>query len=372
MGNPVKVLFAINRLNVGGAESMVLEQIAALDRGKFDPYLLQLYRSNPTNCDAKVTLPPERRILLGGTGPWSLRLFAELARCLRREKFDAVITNLFDANLLVRAAAILSRVPVILSYEHNVYANKRRWQIIVDRILARWTYRVLVGSRQVLDFTSKQERLPESKFKVVYNSAKLAFGQVRRRRDETLAKLGLDPTATYVATAGRLIEQKGHVYLIDALAMLPPESNVEVAIFGQGVLQQQLLEHAAERGVAKRVHLLGVAPMADVLAISDIFAFPSLWEGLSIALINAMDAGCPIVATRVSGTEEAVVDGESGLLVPPGDATALRDALALVLHDPQLAARLGSAAHGRASLFSIENNVKTIEQTILDGLSRRP
>src|SRR3989338_5041574 len=164
-----KVFFAINNLGMGGAENMLIEQVRYLDKSKFEPFVGTLFRNPEKNVldkllnDVELTTFDFRSI-------FSLVALYKVWSDLRRGKFDAIITNLFDTNLLARVGAILARVPIILSYEHNVLENKKKWQIIVDRFLARFTKKILVGSNEVLEFTSKQERLPRDKFQLNFNS----------------------------------------------------------------------------------------------------------------------------------------------------------------------------------------------------------
>ena len=359
-----KVLFAINRLGVGGAEAMLIEQVEALSGMGFALEILTIYENPKENFVAKIPSDiPYRELRFSGFtdfGSWQ-----QLFTLLRAQRYDAVITNLFDTNVIVRLAAILTGVPVILSYEHNVYAEKKRWQMFVDRILAKGTTKILVGSKQVLAFTATQERIPREKFVVNYNAAKLAFGTAGALRDATLKTMGFDPGCTYVTTAGRLIEQKGHTYLIDAAAaVVSKHPDVRFLIFGEGGLHEELARQIAERHLEHAVFLMGVAPMRDIVAATDIFAFPSLWEGFSIALINMMDAGRPIVATRVSGTEEALTTEVSAILVEPKDTIGLAEGLCDLIEHPEKAHGLAKAAQQCSLDFSIEANAKVIADLI--------
>ncbi len=355
-----KVLFAINRLGVGGAEAMLLEQVEALGAKGFLPEILTIQENPKENFVVQIPSGvPYHQFHFSGFldfGSWW-----QLYALMLREHYDAVITNLFDTNVIVRCAAILAGVPIILSYEHNVYAEKARWQILVDRVLAKGTTRIIVGSKRVLEFTTAQEHIPREKFVVNYNAAKLALGDAHTRRDATLKTIDLDPSLTYVTTAGRLIEQKGHTYLIDAAAtVVKSHPNVRFLIFGEGALKGELTDKISNLGLEKVVFLMGVHPMRDIAAVTDIFAFPSLWEGFSIALINMMDADRPIVATGVAGTEEALVNGESGIVVPIQDSAALSDGINDLLDHPSKAAQLAQGAKAASTRFSIEENARVL------------
>jgi glycosyltransferase involved in cell wall biosynthesis len=163
--------------------------------------------------------------------------------------------------------------------------------------------------------------------------------------------LGLADRDVLIVAVGNLYPVKGHRYLIEALSLLRdrhPEAHV--ALVGRGELFEPLTALARERGVADRVHLLGFRPdIGSVLAAADIFAMPSLSEGLPLALLEAMRAGLPIVASGVGGIPGALADGDAGLIVPPGDAGALADALARLVTQPGFAATLAARAEAHAA-----------------------
>ncbi len=366
-GSRYKVLFAINNFGIGGAEMLMLEQAKAINRTQFEPCLLSLY-TNPKNNLLKDIPSNIQHHQCNFSGLLDIRSWLKLIRFMRRERYDAVITNLFDTNVVVRTASVLCRVPIIMCYEHNVYREKRRWQILVDKLLARWTATIFVVSKQVRDFTIEQERIPAEKFVINHNAAKLIFGDVTKDRNKILHDLDLDPECVYITTAGRLVEQKGHIYLIEAASRLVPKyPMIRFLIFGEGALRNVLQKKIEEYGLTEAIRLMGIGTPRDIAAVSDIFAFPSLWEGLSIALINTMDAGRPIVATNVSGTEELINDGENGLLVEPKDVSGLVASIEDLIAHPDKAATLGRSAQQRATLFSIEKNIEVIEQAIMSA-----
>ena len=363
-----KVFFAINNLGMGGAENMLIEQVRYLDKSKFEPFVGTLLRNPEKNVldkllnDVELTTFDFRSI-------FSLVALYKVWSYLRRGKFDAIITNLFDTNLLARVGAILARVPIILSYEHNVLENKKKWQIIVDRFLARFTKKILVGSNEVLEFTSKQERLPRDKFQLNFNSVPLRLGEIKKKRDEFLRKHDLPIDLIHIVTVGSFTEQKEHKYLVDAVHEMKSKGQrgFKVLIYGKGQLKDELLKQIHNLNLEGEIKLMGIGPIEEIMAMSDIFTLPSLWEGLSIALLNAMDAGCPIVATRVSGTNEALENEVSALLVESGKSSELGSALERLLDDGALRQRLAKEAKRGVERFSIEKNVKVIEDLIISG-----
>ena len=361
-----KILFAINNLGIGGAESMLLEQLRAIDRDVFQPVLITLLPNPKINLVNKVS-PDILYAPFNFLGLFDIFSWLKLWKFFRKEKFDTVVTYLFVTNLIVRMAAIVSGVRVILSNECSVYKDKHGWQILADKILAHFTQRIFVGSTEVLEFTAKQEHLARDKFCLNYNSIPLKLSKVKKNRKEILAEFNLPQDNFYIVTAGRLITQKGHEHLIGAADIIRKSgiSNFKILIFGQGVLEENLKKEIISLGLEAYVKMMGISTMEKILAISDIFVLPSLWEGLSIALLQAMDSGSPIVATDVSGSREAIVDGSSGLLVEPGNPEKLAAALIGLINNERTRSKLAVGAAERVKMFSIEENVKRIEEEVL-------
>jgi glycosyltransferase involved in cell wall biosynthesis len=178
------------------------------------------------------------------------------------------------------------------------------------------------------------------------------FGATAPARAALRAAWGAGDADVVVIVVGVLEARKGHAALIDAAARLGNRLPLRLVFCGAGSLDDALRRHAAARGVA--VTFLGFRDdVAGCLAAADVAALPSLQEGLGVAALEAMAAGRPVVASRVGGLADVVVDGETGRLVPPGDAPALAAALAELARDPELRANMGRAGTARvAARFS--------------------
>jgi glycosyltransferase involved in cell wall biosynthesis len=173
------------------------------------------------------------------------------------------------------------------------------------------------------------------------------FAGATTRRPTARARLGLGDDAWVVAIVGALEERKGHDVLLDALATLP-DPRLLLLIAGDGSRRDALAARVAALDLGTRVRLLGrVDDVAEVLAAADVVAMPSRQEGLGVAALEAMAAGLPVIASRVGGLPEAVVDGATGLLVPAGDVGALAAALARLAADPGRARAFGAAGATR-------------------------
>ncbi len=158
---------------------------------------------------------------------------------------------------------------------------------------------------------------------------------------------GISDAQWLAVVVGALEERKGHAVLLDALASLR-DPRLRVLCAGDGSLRDALPAHAAALGLGDTVRFLGaVDDVAELLAAADAFLMPSHHEGLGVAALEAMAAGLPVVASRVGGLPEAVIDGETGLLVPPGEAAALAHAIARLVADPAQARAFGAAGRAR-------------------------
>ena len=177
-----------------------------------------------------------------------------------------------------------------------------------------------------------------------------------------------------VGVIGSLYPVKGHTYLLQAIpAILKKHGNTIFFFAGRGQLEGELKRQARDLGIEDHVRILGFrSDVANLLGIVDLFALPSLSEGLSVAILEAMVARKPVVASHVGGNPELVVDGETGYLVPPMDPPALSARIVELLGDQRLRARLGEAGRRRVmELFSLSAMVEQYEQLYAECMDKR-
>jgi glycosyltransferase involved in cell wall biosynthesis len=243
-------------------------------------------------------------------------------------------------------AAREAGVPVVIRTEHLPYlitkpherAGHRRLMQRVDRLIC-------VSEHARVTFV--KSGVPPEQLRVVRNG--IHPRPARADRDGVRARLGLPSEAQLVLAVGRLTEQKGHRYLVEAAPrVIEQEPRAHLLVVGQGELADELRELVRVLGLEGSVHLVGQRPdVPELLAASDLFVLPSLFEGLPLVALEAMAAGRPVVGTRGCGTAEAVADGVTGRLVPPRDSAALATAILEALEQPGLAARWGVAGRMR-------------------------
>jgi glycosyltransferase involved in cell wall biosynthesis len=373
----MKALLVCQNLNVGGAEELVLGASTELPSVGVQTGVVALSRRGPVADEIAAAGIPVH-VVAGQPGPRDPAAFMRLVRLLQREQPDVVHTFLIVASIYGRLAAFAAGVPVVLAAEQNVYTRKPRRHALLERALATRTYRVVACCQAVGRFYQRQVGLPPSKVAVVYNAVR--FGRRPLPTDTETARfaLKLPPEAFVLGTLGRLTEQKDQRTLLEAVASLARDvRDVVLFLAGDGPLRPELESQAARFGLADRVRFLGVRrDRATLYAAMDAFVLPSRWEGLSLALVEAMGAGRAVVATDVGGNPEVVADGRTGLLVPANDAAALTDAIVRLARDRPLRDSLGQAAAAEARVrFSIEQHAAQLAALYRQGLAehvRRP
>jgi glycosyltransferase involved in cell wall biosynthesis len=290
-----------------------------------------------------------------------------LARLLRRERIDLLHTHAAIAsNVLSRIAARLAGVPLVshLHIENYLPAGRLRPAALraLDNATARLAARIVAVSRDTRRALLAQG-YPAPLMEVVPNGIHLVGHYGNGSGRTALAELGVPDGVPVVGEVARLCDVKGQRDLIAALTRLP---DVRAVFVGEdletgGAYRHRLEREAEVLGVRDRVVFAGYRPSAPILAELDLFVLPSWIEGMPVTVLEAMAHGKPVVATPVGGTAEVVVDGETGLLVPPRDPERLAEAIARVLADREYARHLGEAGRARvAERFSADAMARRI------------
>ena len=293
----------------------------------------------------------------------TLKGCVQLYRLLRSESVQLLQTYDFYANAIGTVVGRLARIQVIVMSQRVVYVG--RWRFWVDRIVSRWVDKVTTVSASVREFCITMEGMEPTHVVVIRNGIDLPQAMSIRDRTEIRRELGIDDDTFIVGTVGRLSRQKGHSILIRAapqvLSIVP---NVKFVIVGQGPDSDKLRALIEQLGLGRSFILSGHVPdVGSLLTAMDLYVHPSLWEGMPNAVLEAMAFSKPIIATNVDGTIELLVDGESGMLIPPGDAQSLASAIIRLLTHKEESAKLAGAAHERvASQFSLDSTMAATAQ----------
>jgi len=363
---------------LGGTERQVMNLASGLDPERFDLHM---------GCNGRVGELLEEATALGipvseypieslyNFGSMQARL--RLARYLRERSIEMVHSYGFYSNLFAIPAARLAGVPVVVASIRDCGETLTAMQKRVQKIFCRTADCILANAEGVRRWLVR-EGYPARKIQVIRNGIVGAIPVARADRGWLRQELGLAPNARLIAVCSRLNPMKGLEYFLDAAAMVAIlQPDVRFLIVGgnghrtDGTYQGELERYAASRGLENRVIFTGFrTDVARMLPEIDISVLPSLSEGLSNSLLEAMAAGVPVIATKVGGTPELVEDGATGLLVPPRDSAALGQAMTLLLDHPETARRIGEAGRGDVtSRFSIDKMVHDTQSLYVKLLS---
>jgi len=361
-----------------GAEKVVVDELNALDRGRFAPALV-CTEANEGAFRQRLKEDVRLVSIRSGKRGWARDpgLAVRVWRALRAVSPRILCCHnnaAWNLGTLLRSA--VGRPGLVITEHINLTglagqsggsgrsARMGAYLSVMHRLWQRKT-RFIAVSPSVRRYFEVVYGLPEERIDVLENGIPIddypyAFRASPRLRDE----LEIDGSVPLLVVVGRLETQKGHIYLNEALASLKEEWPALHAVYlGEGPLRGTIAADLEAKGMGSVVHLLGFRDdLKEILAAADVFVLPSLWEGLPIAVLEALSTGLPVVATAVDGTPRIITDGVDGLLVPPSDPEALAAAIHKLLRDPERARALGE--RGRRTVqerFDVHRRVARLE-----------
>jgi glycosyltransferase involved in cell wall biosynthesis len=374
----VRVAFCIDNMGIGGTELNALRTAERLDRSRFDVSVVCLQEQGPLLARYRKQGIPVLTLPLGRLhGITALRQGARLARYLATRQVDIVHSHDVYNNIFATAWARVARTPVVI-------ASRRWWDDVPRpglRVVNRYAYRfadcVIANSRTVGDLLVTDDGVHSERVAVVSNFVdEPAFAPLAHAGSNPgalLGALGVPPGSLVVGCIAGLRPIKDHESLITAIASLRPRwPALHLVLVGDGEARPSLERRTRELGLTDVVHFAGVRPNEPNLHhLFDISVLCSLSEAFPNSIVEAMAAGKPVVATRVGGIVDAVVDGQTGLLVAPRQPAALAGAIERLLIDPALRRHWGDAAarHARAQFHA--NHVLPSLESLYDRLLAR-
>ncbi|MDP2834897.1 MAG: glycosyltransferase [Pseudomonadota bacterium] len=371
--NKIRLLHLITRLPIGGAERLLLGILRNLDGGQFESVVCCIQDRGELADEAEALGIPVISLGLMNHGGHDRQVVPALRRLMREQRIDLVHSHLYHANLYGRLAARREGIPAIASV-HNTYKKRKWYRHLINRWLAGKTFVVTAGSEDVERDLLEVDHLPKAKVVRLPNSIDLARVETTLSVAEAKQRFGFAATDLVIGSVGRVEEQKGQVFLLEAFAKLrrrPDGDKLKLLLVGDGRLLPQIKESAERLGIAEACRFPGnIARLAEVYRAIDLFAMPSLWEGLSLAMLEAMASGLPVVATEVGGARDVLGDNRYGLLVPPHDADALAAALGKLLDDPRAAAELAATGknrvHANYSVTTLTNQLAELYRAAVE------
>jgi len=364
------VLHVITKLPVGGVENMLSKIVKGYDKERFRASVCCIKEGGAIADELRSTgYSLEILNRMKGHG-FDWRAVIALSTLIKREHIHILRTHQFHANLYGRIAGILAGVPVMVPSFHNLYVSPHQPKLhrrILNYFLSFFSDALIAVSQSVASDIARFDRVNPKKIRVIHNGIVREAFEIGHSSQEARRMFGLPNHSMIIGAVGRMTEQKGHRYLIEAASTF---KECMVVIAGDGQQIQELKDLAA-RCKTTCIFLGRLEPPQIPLFLKalDIFCFPSLWEGFPSALAEAMAAGLPIVASDIPPHREVM--GDSGILVPARNIGKFSEALRGLVENPSLRSRLSEKASERSRLFSIENTVKAHEDLFEELLRKK-
>jgi glycosyltransferase involved in cell wall biosynthesis len=367
MHSKIKIVYIITSTSVGGAEKILYYTVTGLDLTKYTVSVCSLKEKK--EIAEKIEKSGVSVHCLGmnneeGVIGWlsSVKTLFFLFFYLKRMRPTIVHSFLFRANILARIAGYLAGVPVIIS-SIRVMGGEKRYYHFLERVTSFMVDHYVTVSESIKDYILHTTKKPAENVSVIYNGIDL------KRENNVQAHnikeyFNLEDKDRLLVTVGRLNIQKGHCYLFQAISkVLKKISNLKLLVVGEGEEEKKLKNLVELLDLTGSIVFTGLRDdIENILSIAELFVFPSLWEGLPNALLEAMAAGKPVIATTVGGVSELVVPGKTGLLIPPKDTDALAHAIIKLLRNKFQAKKMGNAARVRVEQhFTISGTVEKTE-----------
>ncbi|MGD9634615.1 MAG: glycosyltransferase [Pirellulales bacterium] len=342
LDRPLRVMFLVTSLPVGGAETLLAELVTRMDPCSFLPEICCLKERGPLGEKLAAEIPVHYKLL---HNKYDLRVWPRLVHLLRERRTDAVVTvGAGDKMFWGRLAARRVGVPVVLSALHST-----GWPDGVGR-LNRALTPITDGFIAVADSHGQhmleREGFPAAKVFVIPNGVDTARFAPVPDAASVRGEIGIGPADPVASIVAALRPEKNHeLFLEMAARILPQMPRAKFLVIGDGPRHEPLEHRAEELGIAASVRFLGTrSDVPRLLSTSDVFALTSHNEANPVSILEAMSVGKPVVATHVGSIGEVVADGVTGYLVKPGDAEALSGRVMELLDDPLRAVEMGSAA----------------------------
>jgi len=357
------IMHVIDTTGPGGAETVFIELADRMRRRGYRSVVVIRGPGWVQNTLVQRGLEP---VVLEARGSFHLSYLRQLIRLIRREKVDLIQSHLLGSNVYCALAGWLTRTPVVGSFHGMVDVSpEERLRGLKLWVMQRGLRHTVTVSASLARAVAEQELLDPARNHVIYNGIDLERYE-RRPAGVLHDRLGLPPSARLAVSLGNVRPAKAYEVLIAAAARLvptQPELHLVVAGHIKDSVMAPLQQQMEELGVADRMHFIGfVDDAAELLSDADLFVLSSRSEGFSIATVEALASGAPVVVTRCGGPEEIVTPGVDALMVPVDAPEALADAMEQLLLDSELRQRLAAAGRQTARRrFGIQTMLEQYE-----------
>ena len=373
-GKKIKILHIIETSGPGGAETVLLNIVNNLDKKKYHSIVVLLKTGWFYQRLTQSRIPT---IVLRSAHSYDLRFLLRLWLNIRKHRIDLIHSHLPDVNFYSCLAGLTAGIPVVTTYHGRISTQQKA--IDTDNLkyflIGRLSTKIVTVSDYLKNDLVQIAQFPPRKLKRIYNGVDwkrfdLHFDSMIKRRE-----LKIDSDEKVVGMVANLRPTKGYQYFIQAAAIIAKNiPKVKFLIIGEeeDELRERVKKEIESLDLRDKVILLGFREdVPELLRILDVFVLSSISEGLSIATIEAMAAGVPVVVTKSGGPQEVVVEGKTGFLVPPKDERSLAEKTLLFLKNEKLATSMGREAQVQVrTKFSIDMMIRNYQAVYQECLGK--
>lgn len=371
----INLLQVVPGLTVGGTEKMFVQFLPLFDNARYNLSVCCLKGPGALSRELEER-GIEVEYLNMPRGPGflifldSFRAVTKLVNLMKKRKIDIVHSYLFRANILCRIAAKLAGVPVVISSMRGIEVS-RKYPLLMERLTSPLVDKFTAVSDAIRNYIIRKARIDSKKIVTIHNGIRISEAKVAPIERK---EFGLGSGVAIVGVVARLAKEKGYPYLLNAArVVIKKYPEAHFLIVGDGPQREELIKLASNLGLNDHITFTGYRrDVLSVLALFDIFALATLWEGLPIVILEAMVMAKPVVTTNVMGNPEVVVNGVTGFLVPPRDPESLAERILELLKDENLRKRMGGA--GRRQIeekFTIKKMVSETERLYEELLAQK-
>jgi|LSQX01.3.fsa_nt_gb glycosyltransferase involved in cell wall biosynthesis len=378
MKSKIRIMHLINSFSLAGAEKLVYDICKRIDKNKFEVYICSIGYQN-TAMEKHIINELEHEDIHTTTlkkekNKKRIRTIFELRKIILENKIDIINTHCTSPDFYGRTAAFFSNLKIVFSTVHNTkgYSGKN------ERIYKYITTKYIAISDTVKEYIVNELKISNKKVEIIYNGIdKHLLSSVRCDRNSKLRELKVDPEKFVVLNIGRVEYQKGQIYLVEAARELMLKfANIHFVIVGNTNLDHKCYNEIKELidnySLNEYFTFTGIRKdIPEILNASDIFVFPSLYEGFSLTVMEALACGKPVVATDVGSIREIIVDGKNGTIIPPMNPNAIADSLYKFMSDNNYFEKISYNAYSSFSnKFTIEKTLESYKNLYMEHYNK--
>jgi glycosyltransferase involved in cell wall biosynthesis len=351
----INLLYLMVVFDVGGAERIIAQTVEKLDKSKYKITVAALRKGSGILIN-QLQIPGMHVVDLGMHSKLHIGAIYRLYSLIKKEHIDVIYSYLLQANIMGTIVGKFTKTPIMLFSLRSVADLNGFIRLTLERLITKYSHKITAASKAIMH-SYKAAGIPEYKMLVIHNGVqvnKFIYGNPLDKIKDTFI-------VGYVGNPYSTI--KGHAYLIESARILN-NKNINFRLIGDGKEMSNLIRQAKESGIESQIEFMGYcSDIPEQLAMMDIFVQPSLYEGMPNSVLEAMASGLPIIATNVGGTPEAIIDNQTGFLIPPGEPQAIADKIRYVIENPDIARQVGiNAREYIKKHFSIEAMVKKTDE----------